>query len=104
MFEPAGGRARVLVRIRRTDANQVAVTEALRKIGAVVTPIHTVGKGVADLLVSFRNAWYVLEVKDGAKPPSARELTPDERVWIGRQKALVAIINSPEEAVRFITA
>lgn len=92
------------MRIRRADANQAAVTKALRKVGAAVTPIHTVGKGVADLLVSFRNSWYVLEIKDGAKPPSARELTEDERYWIQEQKAHVAIINSPEEAVRFVTA
>lgn len=89
---------------RRVDANQREVVEALRKVGAEVTFIHMVGKGVADLLVSFRNAWFVLEVKNGALPPSARELTPDERTWIAKQKALVAIINSPEEAVRFITA
>jgi hypothetical protein len=45
-----------------------------------------------------------MEVKDGSKPPSARELTPDEKEWIAKQKALVAIINSPEEAVRLVTA
>lgn len=90
--------------IRRADANQAAVTKALRKVGAAVTPIHVVGKGVADLLVSFRNTWYVLELKDGTKPPSARVLTEDERYWIQEQKAHVAIINSPEEAVRYITA
>lgn len=92
------------MRIRRADANQAAVTKALRKIGAEVTHIHRLGRGVPDLLVSFRNIWHVLEVKDGAKPPSARALTPDEQAWISRQKALVAIVNSPEEAVRYITA
>lgn len=89
---------------RRVDANQADVVKALRKIGATVTHIHPLGHGVPDLLVSFRNSWYVMEIKDGSKPPSARELTPDERAWIAEQKALVAIINSPEEAVRFITA
>lgn len=93
-----------VLRICRTDANQAAVTKALRAIGAAVTPIHVVGKGVADLLVSFRNAWYVLELKNGDKPPSKQALTPDEIEWIGEQKAHVAIINSPEEAVRYITA
>jgi phosphopantothenoylcysteine synthetase/decarboxylase len=92
------------MRIRRVDANQREVVKALRKAGAEVTFIHTLGKGVPDLLVSFRNVWSVMEVKDGSKPPSARELTPDEKEWIAKQKALVAIINSPEEAVRFITA
>jgi hypothetical protein len=45
------------MRIRRVDANQREVVKALRKAGAEVTFIHTLGKGVADLLVSFRNVW-----------------------------------------------
>ena len=86
----------------RVDDNQGEVVKALRKIGAVVTPIHRLGGGVSDLLVSFRQKWWVLEVKDGSKPPSARELTPDEKKWIGEQKAPVYIVNSGEEAVRFL--
>lgn len=92
------------MRIRRVDANQAEVVKALRKIGAAVTPIHTLGKGVSDLLVSFRQRWLVLEVKDGAKPPSARELTPDEERWIGEQRAPVYIVNSVTEAVDLLLA
>lgn len=91
-------------RAARVDANQAAVVKALRKIGAAVTHIHPLGNGVADLLVSYRNKWTVMEVKDGSKPPSARELTDDERTWIAEQKALVAVVNSPDEAVRYVTA
>lgn len=86
-------------RARRVDANQVEVTEALRKIGAAVTPIHTLGKGIPDLLVSYRQRWIVLEVKDGKKPPSKRELTTDEKDWIGAQHAPVHIVTSAAEAV-----
>lgn len=83
----------------RVDANQAAVVEALRKIGVVVTPIHQLGKGVADLLCSYRQVWVVLEVKDGDKPPSAQELTSDEKRWIAEQRAPVFIVTSPMEAV-----
>ena len=86
-------------RAARVDSNQGDIVKALRKIGAVVTPLHTVGKGVADLLVSFRQQWFLMEVKDGAKPPSKRELTTDEKRWIGEQKAPVFIVTSPIEAV-----
>lgn len=86
----------------RVDDNQGEVVEALRKIGAVVTPLHRVGQGVADLLVSFRQQWFLLEVKDGAKPPSARDLTEDERKWIAAQKAPVFIVTSALEAVQFL--
>lgn len=86
-------------RAARVDANQPAVVEALRKIGAVVTPLHAVGNGVSDLLVSYRQQWLVMEVKDGAKPPSRRALTEDEKRWIGEQRAPVYIVTSPLEAV-----
>ena len=86
----------------RIDANQPAITRAMRQLGAVVTPIHTLGKGVPDLLVSWRQNWFVIEVKDGAKPPSDRQLTPDEREWIGAQKAPVHIIESVEQAVSLL--
>ena len=89
-------------RAARVDSNQAEIVKAIRKIGAEVTHLHTVGKGVADLLVSFRQRWLVLEVKDGSKPASARELTPDEERWIGRQRAPVFIVTSPLEAVTFL--
>lgn len=87
------------MRVKRVDDNQGEIVKALRAAGAVVTSIHTVGKGVSDLLVSFRQRWLVIEVKDGNKPPSARKLTPDEAEWIGKQKAPVYVVTSPEQAI-----
>ena len=87
-------------RAARADDNQAEVVKALRAIGAEVTHLHRLGGGVCDLLVSFRQRWLCMEVKDGSKPPSERRLTPDEQAWIGRQKAAVYIVNSPGEAVR----
>ena len=84
------------------DANQGEIVAALRKIGAAVTPLHAVGNGVADLLVSFRQRWFLFEVKDGAKPPSARKLTEDEERWIGAQRAPVVVVTSALEAVNFL--
>jgi hypothetical protein len=65
---------------------------------------------VADLLVAIDRAkhgkcladWFLpqlmlLEVKDGDKSPSRRELTPDQIEW--HKRFPVTIVNSPEEAV-----
>lgn len=87
---------------RRVDANQAAIVKAMRKLGATVQPLHTVGKGCPDLLVGWRQQNLLMEVKDGAKPPSARELTPDEREWIASWRGPVFIVNSPLEAVNFL--
>ena len=88
------------------DANQEEVVKALRKIGAFVQPLHRVGQGCPDLLVGFRQRWFMLEVKDGSKPPSARKLTEDEEDWIKATagRAPVHIVTSPLEAVAFLTS
>lgn len=65
----------------RVDRNQMEIIKALRQVGASVQPLHTVGKGVPDLLVGYRGVNYLLEIKDSAKPPSARKLTPMEENW-----------------------
>ena len=63
------------------DANQAEIVAALRSIGAFVQPLHQVGGGVPDLLVGIGGRTLLIEVKDGNKPPSARELTPDQEDW-----------------------
>jgi hypothetical protein len=65
----------------RVDDNQRAIVEWLRGVGAFVQSLAALGKGVPDLLVGFRGVWYVFEIKDGTKRPSARRLTDDEIGW-----------------------
>lgn len=81
----------------RVDANQSEVVKAMRKVGAVVTPLHRVGQGVSDLLVSWRQRWFVMEVKT-----ANGSLTPDQVRWIGEQRAPVVVVSSPIEAVQFL--
>lgn len=68
-------------RAPKVDRNQAEIVDALRAVGARVECLHGVGGGVTDLLVLFRGDLFLLEVKDGAKPPSARRLTPDQFEW-----------------------
>lgn len=88
----------------RVDANQRQIVAALRAIGATVQLLHTVGRGVPDLLVGFRGINYLLEIKDGAKPPSKRRLTPDERRWHELWRGQVAVVSSVDEALEAIHA
>ena len=85
-------------RAARVDENQPAIVEALRKVGAEVTHLHPLGGGISDLLVSFRQRWWILECKS-----ENGELNVDQRRWIGRQKAPVYLVRSAEEAVQFLT-
>lgn len=94
--DECGGSVR---RAARTDDNQAEIVAALRKIGATVQPLHTVGKGCPDLLVCFRRKLYLMEIKDGAKPASERRLTDDQARWIGEWGGPVQIVKSPEDAI-----
>jgi hypothetical protein len=87
---------------RRVDANQDQIVSALRACGATVRVISQ-GDGIPDLLVGYRGYTMLLEVKDGRKPPSARELTPAEekffKDWTG---GILARVNSVEEALEIL--
>ena len=88
----------------KVDANQPDVVSALRKIGAKVYVASSFGKGFPDLIVGFRGAFYLLEVKDGSKPPSARKLTPEQQEfhaeWAGYP---VHVVESAEQAIAVVT-
>lgn len=64
------------------DANQLAVVKGLRALGYRVQSLAAVGDGVPDLLVGTPQGRLILvELKDGAKPPSKRHLTPEQAGW-----------------------
>jgi hypothetical protein len=92
------------VRARKVDANQAAVIDALRKAGAAVTDTSGIGGGYPDLTVSYRNQWFLLEVKDGRKPPSARMRTDAQIKWSAKQRANVWVVKSIAEALAAIGA
>ncbi len=86
------------------DANQPAVVAALRQVGATVQHLHKLGSGCPDLLVGYMGRNFLFEVKDGAKSPSRQKLTADEQEWHTAWRGFVAVVNSPEQAVRIVTA
>lgn len=86
----------------KVDTNQREIVNALRRIGAQVQPLHTIGKGCPDILVAHRGQWYVAEIKDGEKTKSKQVLTHDESEWHERfgQVAIVHVWASIEDALR----
>lgn len=87
---------------RRVDANQDQIVSALRACGATVRVISQ-GGGIPDLLVGYRGYTLLLEVKDGNKPPSARELTePEQKFFEEWTGGLLAIVNNVDEALEIL--
>jgi hypothetical protein len=93
-------------RAARRDDNEQAIIKAMRAEGAYVKAIND--EGTFDLLVGYMGTsdrFYTLliEVKDGAKPPSTRRLTDAEakfhNEWPGEN---LHIVNSVEEALALL--
>lgn len=90
-------------RAARTDANQIAIIKALRAIGASVADTSGAGSGFPDLVVGYRGRNWLLEVKDGRKPPSARRLTNDQEIFAAGWRGHWACVKSEAEAIELVT-
>jgi Holliday junction resolvase len=83
----------------RVDANQAKLVALLRKLGFSVQHLHAVGRGVPDLMLGAHGVNYLVEVKDGSKPPSARLLNPAQVAWHAEWKGQAVVIESEEGAL-----
>jgi hypothetical protein len=92
------------MRAAKVDRNQAEIVAALRGIGATVQPLHAVGKGCPDLLVGFRGANYLLEIKDWKASNTHRKLNPLQEEWHGGWKGQVAKVTTVEAAFVVIGA
>ena len=79
----------------KIDRNQVEIVETLRRAGASVQPLHTVGDGVPDLLIGYRGVNLLLEVKG-----PRGTLTPDQVEWHGAWRGHVVVVRTIDEALR----
>jgi predicted Holliday junction resolvase-like endonuclease len=93
------------MRANRIDANQTEIVEALRKAGAEWIPTSGDPSIGFDGLVAHQGRLFVVEIKDGSKPASARRLTDRER----KRKEQVEykgvpynVIESKEDALKLI--
>lgn len=87
----------------RVDANHIAVRAALGGMGATCQSLGMVGDGCPDFVVGYRGRTYLLEVKDGKRPPSERKLTAAQERWHSWWRGTpVRVVTSPEEAIEAV--
>lgn len=93
-------------RASRVDGNQASIVDGLRDIGATVQVLSSVRGGCPDLLVGFRGANYLLEIKPGdlASTKRQNELTRHELGWHLHWNGQVDKVESLEQALRVIGA
>jgi len=87
----------------RTDKNHAEVVAALRKVGASVQSLASIGKGCPDLLVGYHGILYLMEVKDGTNVPSKQLLTDDQKKWHEAWTGSpVYVVRSIDQALRIL--
>lgn len=85
----------------RVDANQKRIVDMFRAMGWSVAHTHTLGQGFPDLVVGFAGRNYLVEIKDGSKPPSARRLTADEEKFQAAWRGQYDVIEDEVAVVEF---
>lgn len=89
-------------RAAKVDANQAEIVGVLRAHGFTVYPAHAVGGGFPDLVVGWGKQTFLVEVKDGAKPPSKQALTPAQQDFARDWKGNFRVINSIDAALEWV--
>ena len=84
------------MRANKVDGNQAAIVRSLRQIpGVSVATLNKEKDGLPDILVGVHGKNYLFEIKDPAKRPSARKLTPAEfnfhSTWKGQAKVVTTL-------------
>jgi Holliday junction resolvase len=86
-------------RAARVDANQSSIVRDLRKAGVSVLDLSSVGQGAPDLACGFKGRTVLVEIKDGAKVPSARMLTPQQVRFHNNWQGEAVVVKSIDEAL-----
>jgi len=86
------------MRAAKIDQNQVEIVDALRKHGAFVVSLASVGKGVPDLLIGYKRHSILMEIKFGNN-----KLTEDQIVFHGKWTGgVLAVVTDIESALRVL--
>lgn len=83
----------------RIDANQAAVIAALEAAGCTV---YVVDRAPFDLVIGRQKRTWIVEVKDGAKSPSRRKLTPAQATFKETWRGQWAVVETIEQALAVI--
>lgn len=87
----------------KLDVNHLEIVATLRKCGATVVSLASVGSGVPDLLVGYSGQTCLMEIKDGDKPPSQQKLSEDQlRFHAEWRGGPLVVVNSVDAALRIL--
>jgi hypothetical protein len=92
---------------RKKDDNHDEIVDEFKRLGCGVKDVHDLPNFV-DIIICYKSATVMVEIKDGAKPASARKLTSGEKKfsdeWIakGGKWACIETIEQANEMIKGI--
>lgn len=89
-------------RAAKVDVNQKEIVSGLRQCGFSVSITSALGDGFVDIVVGKWGLNFLVEIKDGKKPPSAKKLTTDEQKFHKEWKGSVMVGESLEDILNKI--
>lgn len=84
-------------RAAKVDANHRLIVAALRSVGASVQDLASVGQGCPDILVGWRGANYLMEIKVAKGTTTAHQVA-----WHGAWRGHVAVVRSVDDALHVL--
>lgn len=91
-------------RAAKVDGNQAEIVDALRGIPECsVQILSAVGEGCPDILVGYRGANFLFEIKDPDQPLHRHELTDDQKKFHGAWRGQVQKVKYLKEIVTTLT-
>lgn len=81
----------------RVDKNQPEIVAEFRRLGCSVECTHFYADGFPDILVGVAGMNLLVEIKNGAKPPSQRKLTRFQDWWHMTWQGRVIIVETIEQ-------
>lgn len=85
----------------RKDTNQTEIENVFRTYGFSVFDTSPLGGGFPDVVAGKDSDNYLIEVKDGNKPPSQQKLSDAEIKFHMKWRGNVHVINSVDQAIKF---
>ena len=89
----------------KVDGNQAEIIRAIEAVGGKCQDLASVGSGCPDVLASFRNKMYLIEIKNPEKQESKRRKLDESQVkWHEKWQAPVHVVETVDEVLKLIGA
>ena len=88
---------------KRVDANHSEIKAVYEGAGCTVQDLHKVGQGCPDIAVGCMGITEFVEIKDGSKIPSQRQLTKDQVKWFEKWRGAACVIENTDQALAHIS-